>query len=78
MIEYQNLKNSYIASVQMGLLLNAGYEGAKHGNEILHKFCEDCVEASNYSKSDKQKMKQELELVKETLSQEIELHFRGK
>ena len=78
MIDYQNLKNRYIASVQMGLLLNAGYEGAKFGNDFLHKFCEECVENSNYSELDKQKMKQELELIKETLTQEIDLHFRGK
>lgn len=78
MIDYQNLKNRYITSVQMGLLLNAGYEGAKQGNELLHRFCENCVENSNYSELDKQKMKQELELIKETLTQEIDLHFRGK
>lgn len=78
MIGYQNLKNRYITSVQMGLLLNAGYEGAKQGNELLHRFCENCVENSNYSELDKQKMKQELELIKETLTQEIDLHFRGK
>ena len=33
MIDYLNLKNSYIAAIQMGLMLNAGYEEAKHGNE---------------------------------------------
>lgn len=75
MIDYQNLKNRYITSVQIGLLLNTGYEGAKHGNELLHKFCEECVEMSNYAEYDKQKMKQELELIKETLVQEIEHHF---
>ena len=77
MIDYLNLKNSYIAAIQMGLMLNAGYEEAKHGNDLLHKFCENCVDNSNYSETDKQDMKRDLELVKEMLSQEIEVRFRG-
>lgn len=77
MIDYLNLKNSYIAAIQMGLMLNAGYEEAKHGNDLLHKFCENCVDNSNYSEKDKQDMKRDLELVKEILSQAIELRFRG-
>ncbi len=77
MIDYLNLKNSYIAAIQMGLILNAGYEEAKRGNDLLHKFCENCVDNSNYSDLDKQNMKNDLELVKEALSQEIELRFRG-
>lgn len=77
MIDYLNLKNSYIAAIQMGLLLNADYEEAKRGNDLLHKFCENCVDNSNYSESDKQSMKNELELVKEALSQEIEYRFHS-
>ena len=77
MIDYLNLKNSYMAAIQTGLLLNAGYEDAKRGNDILHKFCEDCVDRSNYSEADKKDMKHDLELVKESLSQEIEHYFRG-
>ena len=75
MIDYLNLKNSYIAAIQMGLILNAGYEDAKRGNDLLHKFCENCIDNSNYSEQDKQNMKRDLELVKEALSQEIELRF---
>lgn len=75
MIDYLNLKNSYIAAIQMGLMLNAGYEEAKRGNDLLHKFCENCIDSSNYSDTDKQNMKHDLELVKETLSQEIEHRF---
>ena len=77
MIDYLNLKNSYIASIQLGLILNAGYEEAKRGNDLLHKFCENCIDNSNYREKDKQDMKRDLELVKEMLSQEIELRFRG-
>lgn len=77
MIDYLNLKNSYIAAIQMGLILNAGYESSKHGNDLLHKFCESCIDNSNYSEYDKQNMKHDLELVKEALSEEIEHRFRG-
>ena len=77
MIDYLNLKNRYIAAIQMGLLLNAGYEDTKRGNELLHKFCENCVENSKYSELDKHNMKIDLEILKETLSREIELHFRS-
>lgn len=77
MIDYLNLKNSYIAAIQMGLILNAGYEEAKRGNDLLHKFCENCIENSNYNEQDKQAMKHDLELVKETLSKEIELRFHN-
>ena len=70
MIDYQNLKTSYIAMIQIGLEL--GFPDPKHGNELLHEFCEKLVENSDYSDCDKQKMKNELEAVKETLSHEIE------
>ena len=78
MIDYLNLKNSYMAAIQTGLLLNAGYEDAKRGNDILHKFCEDCVDSSNYSEADKKDMKHDLELVKEALSREIEFRFHSR
>lgn len=77
MIDYLNLKNSYIAAIHVGLMLNAGYEEAKRGNELLHKFCESCVENSNYSEKEKQNMKYDLEIVKNTLSQEIDQSFHN-
>lgn len=75
MIDYENLKRSYIGAFQMGLEL--GFHDPKQGNDLLHKFCERVIDNSNYSEADKQNMKQDLELVKEALSQEIELRFRG-
>ena len=77
MIDYLNMKKSYIATIQLGLVLNAGYEEAKHGNDLLHKFCENCVDSSLYSAEDKRAMKRDLELVKEALSQEIVIRFHG-
>lgn len=75
MIDYLNLKNSYIAAIHTGIMMNAGHEDAKHGNDLLHKFCENCIDKSNYSEQDKQSMKHDLELVKEAISQEIERYF---
>lgn len=75
MIDYLNLKNSYKTAIQMGLVLNAGHEEAKRGNDLLHKLCENCVDNSNYGEIDKQNMKRDLELVKEALSIEIDRHF---
>lgn len=77
MIDYMNLKNTYIAAIQMGLMLNAGYEEAKRGNELIHKFCENCIDNSNYGKLDKQNMKHDLKLIKEALSLEIEHYFQN-
>lgn len=77
MIDYQNLKQNYVTALHMGIMLNASYEEAKRGNDILHKFCESCIDNSNYSEQDKQRMKHELELLKEALSQEINIHFTG-
>lgn len=77
MIDYQNLKNSYIASIQMGMILNAKYEEVKQGNDLLHRFCENCINNSNYCDYEKNNMKRDLELVKQALSEEIEIRFHN-
>lgn len=77
MIDYQNLKQNYVTALQMGIMLNASYEEAKRGNDVLHKFCENCIDSSNYSDQDKQRMKHDLELLKEALAEEIEHRFTG-
>ena len=78
MTEYENLKRSYIATIQFGLSANVKYDEVKHGNDLLHKFCEQLIENSNYSDMDKQSMKHDLEIVKEALSQEIKTYWRNK
>lgn len=78
MTEFENLKASYAATIQFGLTANAGYHEAKRGNELLHEFCKQLVENSNYYDNDKRAMKRELELLKETLDKEIEAHYRLK
>ncbi len=76
MIDFQNLKNSYISVVHWGLSVRVGYEESKRGNEVLHKFCENLIDNSDYSDSDKVMMKHELEIIKEALSKEIECFYQ--
>lgn len=78
MTEFENLKNTYISIVQLGLAVNVSYQESKQGNNLLHKFCENLVENSNYLDSAKTTMKQELELIKEALSEEIESYYQHK
>lgn len=76
MTEYENLKKSYIATIHLGLTMNANYDEVRHGNDILHKFCKNLVEHSSYSEDDKHRMKNDLELTKNLLSQEIDALFQ--
>ena len=78
MTEFDNLKSTYIAIVQLGLTTNVSYQEVKLGNDLLHKFCESFVENSNYLDSAKAAMKQELKLIKEALSEEIEFYYQHK
>lgn len=75
MTEFDNLKRSYTFAVQFLLASNVGYHKAKASNEMLHKFYENMVENSLYSDMDKVAMKLQLDLLKETFSQEIRLCY---
>ena len=74
MTELERLKGLYASYIRFGLENNVGYNYAKLGNDIFHKYCENLVDNSNYI--DKTAMKQELELLKETLSKEIEAYYQ--
>lgn len=76
MTEFENLKASYTATIQFGLATNVGYLESKRGNEVLHEFCKQLVENSDYYDNDKRAMNQELELLKETLNKEIEAYYQ--
>ncbi len=75
MTDYENLKKSYIAAMQLGLQFCGNYDEAKRGNDILHQFCKTFVENSQYGDYAKDSMKQELEVLKASLLQEIALYF---
>lgn len=74
MAELDNLKNSYIASIQFGLLTDTGYENCKLANEVIHRFLEIYIDGSNYP--NKNAMKQELKLLKKSLSEEIGRYYQ--
>ena len=76
MNEFDNLKNSYIATIQLALAMNVNYNEVKHGNELLHKFCENYIDNTGFDKIKNDAMKMELELLKESLSKEIEGHYK--
>ena len=76
MTEFEILKASYTATIQFDLATNVGYLESKRGNEVLHEFCKQIVENSNYCDNEKRTMKQELELLKETLNKEIEAYYQ--
>ena len=75
MTDYENLKKSYITAMQLGLQFCGSYDEAKRGNDILHQFCKTFVENSQYGDYAKDSMKQELEVLKVSLLQEIKLFF---
>jgi len=76
MSEFDNLRNSYVAVIQWGLLANVGQDEAKKGNERLHQVFEHLVDNSNYCNMDKDAMKHELKLLKEALAKEIECYYK--
>lgn len=77
MTEFDNLKSCYAFTIHYGLAANAGYHDIKQGNAAVHKFCGNLVEKSNYSDSEKETMKYELELLKEALSEEIDHYYKS-
>lgn len=76
MTEFENLKKSYVCTIQWGMLAKVDYHEAKCGNEVLCEFCKNLVEKSIYHDSEKAAMKCELELLKEMLSLEIDSSYR--
>lgn len=76
MTAFDNLKNSYAFAIQSGLAANIDYQNCRMANDFIHKFCEIYVDNSDFI--DKAAMKQELALLKEFLSQEIEAYYQHK
>lgn len=75
MIEFERLKSSYYETVQIALLASTSGNEAKNGNQLIHSLCNALVDSSNYCDSDKKYMKQELELLKNALDQEIDQYL---
>lgn len=77
MNEFENLKRSYIEAIHLGMACQTGYDETKNGNELLHKFCSILVDNSGYGEADKNRMKHELDIVKEVLGGEIECYYKS-
>lgn len=75
MTEFEYLKEAYTTAIESGFSFRASYNEMKLGNELLHHFCKNLVERSNYPHNDKEYMKAELELLKQSLEQQIEDTF---
>lgn len=75
MTEFDNLKRSYIAVIQLSMAANTPCEEVKRGNDILHRFCDNLVENSCYPDDEKRRMKNEFDIVKETIAKEIEAFY---
>ena len=73
--DFARLKKAYISAVQYGLSAGADYNFAKHGNNLLHKFCEKYIDDSTCDVQSKERMKYELELTKELLAKEIDSFY---
>lgn len=76
MTEFEKLKNSYISSVQAGMILGVDYNGCKRAIDVLHKIYENLIDNSNCIDIDKTVMKYELKLIKEALLREAECYYR--
>ena len=76
MAEFEKLKNSYISSVQAGMILGVDYNGCRRAIDVLHKIYENLIDNSNCIDIDKTVMKYELKLIKETLLWEAECYYR--
>lgn len=76
MIDFENMKCSYAATIQLALFSGATQTDVKQYNDILHKFCNYIIEYSGYCDSSKSKLKQDLYFLKALQEQEIELYFQ--
>ena len=76
MTEFDRLKNGYITVIQFAFASGVSKQDAKHGNDVLHKFCETLVDNSNYLDSEKHKMKEELSSIKHKMDLEIEIIYK--
>ena len=76
MTEFEKLKNSYISSVQAGMLLGIDYSGCRRAIDVLHKIYENLIDNSNCIDIDKTAMKYEMELIKEALLWEAKCYYR--
>ncbi len=71
-MEFDGLKLSYAAMVQSVMALGVSFEDAKRANEVLSAFCKHLVEGSNALPTEKEDMKDQIDILKSI--QDAEIH----
>lgn len=75
MIEFENLKGSYISAMNVGILGRLDTASLKYGNEILSHCCKQLISDSQYYATEKENMKNQIDLLKQTIDKEIESSY---
>ncbi len=76
MTDFENLKNSYIQTIQLALAGSVSHDEAKHANELLSQFCKQLIQCSRYQPQYRDEMSRQIDSVKQTLELEIEAAYR--
>lgn len=75
MTDFENLKSSYIQTIQLALLGGVSCDEVKHANELISHFCKQLIRRSGYRPQDREEMCRQIDLVKQTLELEIEAAY---
>lgn len=75
MTDFENLKSSYIQTIQLAIVGGVSHDEAKRGNELLSHFCKQLIQCSGCRPQDREEMCSQIDLVKQTLELEIEAAY---
>ncbi len=76
MTNFENLKNSYIQTIQLALLGGVSCDEVKRANELISHFCKQLIQCSGYRPQDQEEMCRQMDLLKKTLELEIEAAYQ--
>lgn len=72
MTDFEYLKNSYISAMHVGIWGRVDTNLLKYGNEILSHFCKQLISDSQCYTTEKENMKNQIDLLKQSIDKEIE------
>ncbi|MGI6070781.1 MAG: hypothetical protein ACOYBE_10175 [Blautia sp.] len=76
MTNLENLKNSYIQTVQLALVGGVSHDEAKQANALIPHFCKQLIQCSGCQPQDRDEMIRQIDLMKQTLELEIEVAYQ--
>lgn len=76
MTDFENLKSSYIQTIQLAIVGGVSHDEAKRGNELLSHFCKQLIQCSGCQPQDREEMCRQMDLLKKTLELEIETAYQ--